>query len=316
MQRANSGCFERGEILHKLFRNAVKHILVLMRMGHMLQRCHCLAYKQDLLVQKVLGRIWRKIRCCFQRLQPFRFGAGEPVCYGDFVSGFPVCSVFSVPAVFTILAVMSRCPISTIHTVSAILSVHTVATILSVSTISPVRTAQGSKPLLLRADKSVLHSNFVGTPAINSLFCVHNTLQKLGIQIRCRRDSRFIALEAGFPDIQRHRHSSGSHSRIAVRVIAEHCHLNSTGVKLRRQITACTISPQHNAIHFIALRELYNFVEALPVAVKRKPELHKRNLVIREDLTLHNFNALVLDQEFPHYSRTSFQVFVSGSYCI
>ena len=112
---------------------------------------------------------------------------------------------------------------------------------------------QTFQPLLFGADIAVLHSDLIGTFAVKTVLCVFNTFKKLRIQVRGRRDRRFITLKAGFTDIQCDRNSCCSHSRIRFRIISEYCHFHRTRVKLRRQIQSRSLCAEHNGIHLITL---------------------------------------------------------------
>ena len=71
-------------------------------------------------------------------------------------------------------------------------------------------------------------------------------------------------------------------------------------MKLRRQIAGRSVSAEGNAVDLIALAELDNLVKAFPVTVKREFELHILDLMIGEDLTLHDLDTLVFYEKLPH----------------
>ena len=76
-------------------------------------------------------------------------------------------------------------------------------------------------------------------------------------------------------------------------------------MKLRRQIQGRAVHTKHDVVVLIALRELHDLVKTLPVAVKHELELHILDLMVCEDFSFEDLNALVFYKEFPHYSRTS-----------
>ena len=175
---------------------------------------------------------------------------------------------------------------------------------------------QTCQPFLLSTDIAVIHCDLVGRFSVQSMLGILDAFQKLCIQIGRRRNRRFFTLKAGFSDIQRYRNSCRSDSGIRCGIVAVYAHFHRAHMKLRRQITACAVSSQNNGIHLIALAELHGFMIPFPVTVKCELELHILNLMICENLSLQNLNALVFHKEFPHYSRTSVHSFVSVSYCI
>ena len=173
------------------------------------------------------------------------------------------------------------------------------------------------EPLLLGADIAMLHGDLVGGLAVKSLFCILDAFQKLCVEVGCRRNGRIVIThKAGGTDIQRDRNSCRTDSRVALGVVTEHRHFCRTDMKLRRQVQGCSLCAENNGIHLITLRELHHFVKALPVAVKCEFELHVLDLVVCEDLTFHDFNALVLYKEFPHYSSPTFHSLFSRLYSI
>ena len=176
---------------------------------------------------------------------------------------------------------------------------------------------QTCQPFLLSTDIAVIHCDLVGRFSVQSMLGILDAFQKLCIQIGRRRNRRFIVTDkSGVTDIQCNRNGCRPDRCIAFCVIAENAHLTSPDMKLRREIAACAVSSQNNGIHLIALAELHGFMIPFPVTVKCELELHILNLMICENLSLQNLNALVFHKEFPHYSRTSVHSFVSVSYCI
>ena len=163
----------------------------------------------------------------------------------------------------------------------------------------------------------MLHRNLVGGLTVSAVSCFLDLLQKLRIQIGCRRNGRIIVThEAGRTNIQCHRHSRCTYCCIAFGVVAEYRHFGSPHMKLRRQIQGRAVHAKHDVVCLIALRELHHLVKTLPVAVKGELELHILDLVVGKHLTLQHLNALVLYKEFPHYSCTSVHSWFSASHSI
>ena len=108
------------------------------------------------------------------------------------------------------------------------------------------------QPLGFRADITMRHSNLIGGLTVSAVSCFLDLLQKLRIQIRRRRNGRFIvAHKAGRTDIQRDRHSRCTNSRIAFGIVAEYRHFCRTHMKLRWQIQRCTVRAEDDMYDFV-----------------------------------------------------------------
>ena len=223
-------------------------------------------------------RVFRHIRCftrlTLERCQPLGFCADIAVINSDLIGRFAVSTIASVGTVTTVLTVCSM---------------------------------QRCKPLGFRADIPMLESNLISGLAVSAVARFFNLLQKLRIQIRRRRNRRFIiAHKAGGTDIQCHRNSRCTNCRIAFGIVTEHGHFRRTDMKLRRQVQRCAVSAEDDIVCLVALCELDDLMESPPVSVKSESELHILDLMIRQHLTFQNLNALVLYKEFPHYSSPTF----------